>query len=83
MSEQPKKLYRSRQERMIGGVAGGLGEYLNVDPTLMRLAFVILTFFGGSGIPIYLIMWLVIPESPVAPATVPPPPPPAPEPPVQ
>lgn len=77
MSEQPKKLYRSRQERMIGGVAGGLGEYLNVDPTLMRLAFVILTFFGGSGIPIYLIMWLVIPESPSAPV----PPPPAPEPP--
>jgi phage shock protein PspC (stress-responsive transcriptional regulator) len=79
MNEQPKKLFRSRQERMIGGVAGGLGEYLNVDPTLMRLAFVILTFFGGSGIPIYLIMWLVIPESPAAPV----PPPPAPEPPVQ
>jgi phage shock protein C len=79
MSEQPKKLYRSRQERMIGGVAGGLGEYLNVDPTLMRLAFVILTFFGGSGIPIYLIMWLIIPES----LAVPVPPPQAPEPPVQ
>ena len=79
MSEQTKKLYRSRQERMIGGVAGGLGEYLNVDPTLMRLAFVILTFFGGSGIPIYLIMWLVIPESPGTPV----PPPPAQEPPVQ
>jgi phage shock protein PspC (stress-responsive transcriptional regulator) len=81
MNEQPKKLFRSRQERMIGGVAGGLGEYLNIDPTLMRLAFVILTFFGGSGIPIYLIMWLVIPESPVAP--MPPPPPSAPEPPLQ
>jgi phage shock protein C len=78
MSEQTKKLFRSRQERMIGGVAGGLGEYLNVDPTLMRLAFVILTFFGGSGIPIYLIMWLVIPESPVAPT----PPPQTPDPPV-
>jgi len=79
MSEQTKKLYRSRQERMIGGVAGGLGEYLNVDPTLMRLAFVILTFFGGSGIPIYLIMWLIIPESPSFPV----PPPQPPEPPVQ
>ncbi len=61
---ESKKLYRSRNDKMIGGVCGGLGEFLGVDPTLVRLAFVILAIFGGSGILLYIIAWLIIPPSP-------------------
>jgi len=65
MSTQVKKLYRSRTERMIGGVCGGLGEYLNVDPTLVRLLFLFAALFGGPGILAYIIMLLVVPEEPL------------------
>ena len=61
-----KRLYRSRHERMVAGVAGGLGEYFNIDPTLIRLLFVILTFLGGPGLLAYIIFWIVVPEEPVA-----------------
>lgn len=57
-----KKLYRSKNDRMLGGVAGGLGQYLGVDPTLIRLAFMALFLFAGSGPLIYLVMWVIIPE---------------------
>ncbi len=57
-----KRIYRSKTDRILGGVAGGLGEYLDLDPTIFRLIFVILTVFGGSGIIIYLILWLIMPE---------------------
>lgn len=50
---------------MIGGVAAGLGEYLNIDSTLVRLGFVALALMGGPGFVIYLIMWLVVPQEPV------------------
>ena len=56
-----KKLYRSQTDRMIGGVCGGLGEYLDIDPTLVRLAFIAFTLFGGSGLLVYFICLLVIP----------------------
>ena len=46
MDNQPKKLYRSRAQRQIGGICGGLGEYFNVDPTVMRIAFVAGFFFN-------------------------------------
>lgn len=59
-----KRLYRSRTDRMIGGVCGGLGEYFGVDPTLLRLAFVLITLAGGAGILIYLILLIVLPEKP-------------------
>lgn len=59
-----KRLYRSRTDRMIGGVCGGLGEYFGVDPTLLRLAFVLVTLAGGAGILIYLILLIVLPEKP-------------------
>ena len=59
-----KKLYRSRQNRMIGGVCGGLGDYFNVDPTLIRLAFVILFFAAGGGPLLYLVLWVIVPEEP-------------------
>jgi phage shock protein PspC (stress-responsive transcriptional regulator) len=57
-----KRLYRSRSDRMLGGVCGGLGAYFNVDPSLVRLAFVLLLVFGGSGFLLYLILWIVLPE---------------------
>lgn len=60
---EKKKLTRSTKDRMIAGVAGGLGEYFDIDPVLIRLAFVLLAWGGGSGAVIYLILWLVLPES--------------------
>ena len=59
-----KRLYRSRQNRTLAGVCGGIAEYLGWDPTLVRVAWIILTLLGGSGILIYLIFWLVMPEAP-------------------
>lgn len=61
---ESKKLYRSMNNKMLGGVAAGLGEYLNIDPTIVRLGFVALALMGGPGIVIYLIMWLVVPPEP-------------------
>ena len=58
-----KRLYRSRDDRIVGGVCAGLGKYLGVDPTAIRLLFVLGTFFGvGSLLLIYLAMLLIIPE---------------------
>ncbi|HLF28051.1 MAG TPA: PspC domain-containing protein [Anaerolineae bacterium] len=57
-----KRLYRSRTDRMLGGVCGGLGRYFGVDPSLIRLVFVLLFVFGGSGFLLYLILWIVLPE---------------------
>jgi phage shock protein C len=59
-----KKLYRSRTDRMLGGVCGGLGEYLGLDSTIVRLIFVILLLTGTAGFWIYLILLVVIPEEP-------------------
>jgi phage shock protein C len=63
---QTKRLYRSRQERMLGGVCGGLADYLGLDPTVVRLIFLLLFFLGGQGLLIYLIMWLIVPEEPLS-----------------
>jgi len=46
---------------MLGGVCGGLGEHLNIDPTIVRLVFIILALAGGPGILIYIILWLIMP----------------------
>lgn len=56
-----KKLYRSRTSSMIGGVCGGLAEYLEVDPTIVRLGFVLLGLYSGIGIAAYLILWIIVP----------------------
>lgn len=64
MSSDMKKLYRSRTDRMIGGVCGGLGEYLSIDSTVIRILYILFALTGGSGIFIYLILLLVIPEEP-------------------
>ena len=55
-------LRRPYQDRMLAGVASGLGRYFGVDPTLVRIAFVVLTVVGGAGIPLYLAGLLLIPE---------------------
>ena len=57
-----KRLYRSRDQRMLGGVAGGMADYLGVDPTIVRLCFVLTAFFGGAGIVAYAVAWLIVPE---------------------
>jgi phage shock protein C len=57
-----KRLMRSTSERMIAGVCGGLAEYFNMDPTLVRIILVLLALAGGPGLLIYLILWVVMPE---------------------
>ncbi len=58
------KLYRSKKNRIIAGVCGGIGEYFNVDPTLIRLLWLLISILGGSGILAYIIAWIIIPEEP-------------------
>lgn len=62
----PRKLYRSRDDRMIGGVCGGIAAHFNVDPTLVRLIAVGAIFLAGSAILAYLVAWIVVPEEPHA-----------------
>jgi len=57
-----KRLHRSLTDRKIAGVCGGIAEYLGWDPTLVRLLWVILTLLGGSGILIYIVLWIVMPD---------------------
>jgi phage shock protein C len=68
--KQPKgeimrdKLYRSRRQRIIAGVAGGLAQYFNIDPIIVRVLFVVITLLHGMGIILYIILWIVVPEEP-------------------
>ncbi len=58
-----KRLVRSRTDRMIGGVCGGFGNYFNIDPTLIRIAFAMLIFIGiGSPLLLYLLLWIIMPN---------------------
>ncbi|MHB8990215.1 MAG: PspC domain-containing protein [Chloroflexota bacterium] len=57
-----KRLHKSRTERMIAGVCGGLAEYFDVDPVFMRLAFVLLAFLTGIGFLLYPLLWIIMPE---------------------
>ena len=59
-----KKLYKSSTNKVIDGVCGGIGEYFNIDPTLVRLAWVVFCALGGSGLLAYIIMALIIPRQP-------------------
>jgi len=63
---ETKKLYRSRTDKMIAGVCGGLGKYLGIDPTLIRLLFVLVVLMGGAGVLAYLILMIVVPEEPAS-----------------
>ncbi len=60
-----KKLYRSRKERMIAGVCGGLATYFGIDPTWIRIFFILFFFVGGAALMAYLIMWVIMPLEPV------------------
>ncbi|ADG90056.1 PspC domain-containing protein [Thermobispora bispora] len=57
-----KRLQRTRNGRMLAGVCSGIGEYVGIDPNILRLAFAIATFFGGLGIGAYAVAWILIPE---------------------
>ena len=59
-----KRLYKSNRNKMIDGVCGGIAEYFDIDPTLIRLAVVVLTCIGFSGILAYIIAMIVIPRNP-------------------
>ncbi len=66
MADNAKKLYRSKKNRVISGVCAGIAEYLNIDPTIVRLIYILLTIFTAVApfVIIYLIMWIIVPEQP-------------------
>lgn len=71
----PQNLYRSRRNKVFAGVCGGIAEYFKVDPTLVRLAWALAFFVGGSGFILYILAMIIMPESPVEqvkPSTAPP-----------
>lgn len=61
-----KKLYKSRENRVISGVCSGIAEYFDIDPVLVRVLFVLFFFFGGSAVLAYIIGMIIIPENPVS-----------------
>lgn len=60
------RLYRDDNDKILGGVCGGLGNYLRVDPTIVRLVFALLSFGAGTGILVYLLLWIILPSKPLA-----------------
>src|SRR4051794_20725008 len=68
-TDRPKRLYRSSTDRVLGGVCGGLGTSLGIDPVICRVVGVVLVFFGGAGILLYGAAWLLVPsdDSPAGP----------------
>lgn len=62
----PRRLYRSRSDRMVGGVCGGLARYFGVDPTLVRVLAVVSLVLPGPQILAYLLAWIIVPEEPYA-----------------
>jgi phage shock protein C len=69
MSNEIKRLYRSREERLFSGVCGGIGEFFGIDPTVVRLTFVLVTFVWPFMPLLYLILMLLVPEEPVGQAS--------------
>jgi phage shock protein C len=57
-----KKLTRSKKDKMVGGVCSGIAKYFGMDPTVVRLAWVVFTLLGGAGLLAYIIAWIVMPE---------------------
>lgn len=60
-----KKLYRSREDKLIGGVCGGVADYFDIDRTIVRVISFILIFFGGVSLWVYIILWIVLPLEPI------------------
>ena len=65
-----KKLYRSKKDRWVAGVCGGLAEYLDIDPIVIRLIAFLLVLSAGGGLLIYIIAWLIVPEEPDLPTNM-------------
>ena len=65
--DAPKKFYRSRSDRSIAGVCGGVGKYFGIDPTLVRLLAIVGVFLACSTLLLYLIIWVIIPQEPAKP----------------
>ena len=61
---EPKRLYRSKNDRVLGGICAGLGKFFTLDPVLVRVLWAISFFVGGVGFLAYLIAWIIIPEEP-------------------
>ena len=59
--KQYQKLYRSQDDRMIAGVCGGLAEHFGIDPTWMRLIFILFALLGGAAFLLYIILWIIVP----------------------
>jgi len=68
--EKNKRLYRSAKSKVFGGVAGGIADYFDIDPIIIRLLFVIIAFAGGGGAIVYLILWIALPLEPLTPFTM-------------
>ena len=67
-----KRLMRSSRDKKIGGVCAGLAEYFDLDPTIVRVVWLLAVLFGGTGLLVYLILWIVLPQAPLTQAvTVP------------
>jgi phage shock protein C len=64
VSESAKRLYRSRNDRWLAGICGGLGHYFGLDPTLIRVLFVLFGLVVGGGLFLYIILWIIIPLEP-------------------
>jgi phage shock protein PspC (stress-responsive transcriptional regulator) len=62
---EESRLYRSRSEKILGGVAGGFADYLKTDPLAVRLIFILLVILGGSGVILYILLWIFIPQKPI------------------
>ena len=61
---EPKRLFRSRKDRILGGVCGGIGNYFNLDPVLVRVLWAVSFFVFGAGFLAYIIAWIIVPEEP-------------------
>jgi phage shock protein C len=62
--DSTRKLYRSKTDRVLAGVCGGLAEYFHLDATLIRVLFVLLAVLGGAGLVLYVAMWIIVPNQP-------------------
>lgn len=60
---RPRRFFRDPDEKVLGGIAGGMGAYFNTDPLWFRILFIVLVFVGGLGIPLYIILWLITPKA--------------------
>jgi len=65
MARRDKPLYRDTADKMLGGVCSGLGQYFDVDTTLVRVGFVVLALIGGGGVLLYLLLWLLLEPAPL------------------